>query len=180
MKYLKIFNNNIEYQAFKGGGDFITPNVSYIKETHGINLNPLVKELPLLPNINTSNLTTELISGQYYPNEANVFREIWNLYEEKTGTKEPELWIDPDGTVWCNNTSFDASKEPLYLNFLKDLWSHESDNPLMGTYSFSQSGIMFGSGPDGYSNNYVGALTMDAYFMRQFAINLQTGLVTLI
>ena len=40
MKYIKIFNNDTEYQAFKGGGDFITPNVSYIKETEGIKLKP--------------------------------------------------------------------------------------------------------------------------------------------
>ena len=41
MKYLKIFNNSADYQAFKGGGgDYITPNVSYVKETEGIKLKP--------------------------------------------------------------------------------------------------------------------------------------------
>ena len=40
MKYIKTFNNSADYQAFKGGGDFITPNVSYIKDTEGIKLKP--------------------------------------------------------------------------------------------------------------------------------------------
>ena len=38
MKYLKLFNDNNEYQAFVGGGDYVIPNVSYIEETQSINL----------------------------------------------------------------------------------------------------------------------------------------------
>ena len=32
MKYIKKFENTAEYQQFIGGGDYVTPNVCYIKE----------------------------------------------------------------------------------------------------------------------------------------------------
>lgn len=32
MKYLKKFQTNADYQTFKGGGDWVTPNVSVIEE----------------------------------------------------------------------------------------------------------------------------------------------------
>ena len=38
MKYLRIFKNDAEHQQFKGGEDYITPNVCLIKETNGIKL----------------------------------------------------------------------------------------------------------------------------------------------
>lgn len=48
MKYLKVFNNSTEYQTFKEGGDFITPNVSYIKEMEGIKLKPYTPPPPAM------------------------------------------------------------------------------------------------------------------------------------
>ena len=33
MKYIKLFKNDAEYQAFKGGGDYITPNLCLNSET---------------------------------------------------------------------------------------------------------------------------------------------------
>ena len=42
MKYLKIFKNESDYYTFKGGGDFITPNVSFIEESNGIKCNPYI------------------------------------------------------------------------------------------------------------------------------------------
>jgi hypothetical protein len=46
MKYLRVFNNDTEYQQFKGGGDYITPNVCLNRETKGIIVQP--KEKPKL------------------------------------------------------------------------------------------------------------------------------------
>jgi hypothetical protein len=31
MKYLRVFENEDDYQAFNGGGDFVTPNICFIK-----------------------------------------------------------------------------------------------------------------------------------------------------
>ena len=153
---------------------FITPNVSYIKETHGINLKPLVKELPLLPNINTSNLATELISGQYYPNEANVFKQIIDLYKERTGEiNYYTFYIEYDGIIRCNDKSFDISNEPLYKNYLCNIWCHDG-NIMNPSFCFNTDGIMFTS-----ENTITALTTMDGYWMREFNWNLNTGLVTL-
>ena len=38
MKYLKRFNKNVDYDAFKNGDKYITPNISYINESRGIRL----------------------------------------------------------------------------------------------------------------------------------------------
>jgi hypothetical protein len=36
MKYLKQFNAEVEYASYKNGNDFITPNVSWVKETNSV------------------------------------------------------------------------------------------------------------------------------------------------
>lgn len=38
MKYLKRFQTNADYQTFKGGGDWVTPNVSTIEESKKCNI----------------------------------------------------------------------------------------------------------------------------------------------
>lgn len=38
MKYLRVFNNDAEYQQFKDGDEYITPNVCLNKETNGIKI----------------------------------------------------------------------------------------------------------------------------------------------
>ena len=42
MKYLRVFNNDTEYQQFIGGGDYVTPNVCLNRETKGIVMKPNV------------------------------------------------------------------------------------------------------------------------------------------
>ena len=43
MKYLKYFEEASEYEAYKNGSDYVTPNVSYVVETKGINYEPYVE-----------------------------------------------------------------------------------------------------------------------------------------
>ena len=57
MKYLKIFSNNTEYQEFKDGTDYVTPNVSYITNENTIVLKPHIP-----PKIATFNVTEEHLS----------------------------------------------------------------------------------------------------------------------
>ena len=40
MKYLKKFNTQTQYESFKGGIDFVLPNVSYITGENSINYTP--------------------------------------------------------------------------------------------------------------------------------------------
>ena len=48
MKYIKLFKNDAEYQAFKGGGDYITPNLCLNSETWETKCEP-EKEISLFP-----------------------------------------------------------------------------------------------------------------------------------
>lgn len=43
MKYLKKFHTNADYQTFKEGDDWVTPNVSTIEEDNGIFYNEILK-----------------------------------------------------------------------------------------------------------------------------------------
>jgi hypothetical protein len=45
MKYLKYFKEASEYEAFKNGGDFILPNVSYVVDGSEVKFNPNAKPL---------------------------------------------------------------------------------------------------------------------------------------
>jgi hypothetical protein len=40
MKYLKKFNQASEYEAFKAGDEYITPNVSYIEDGNLVKFSP--------------------------------------------------------------------------------------------------------------------------------------------
>lgn len=42
MKYIKLFNNDAEYQTFMGGENYITPNICLNKETKQVNINPKI------------------------------------------------------------------------------------------------------------------------------------------
>jgi hypothetical protein len=44
MKYLKYFEQASAYEAYKNGSDFITPNVSYVKETKDISYEPKIEK----------------------------------------------------------------------------------------------------------------------------------------
>lgn len=57
MKYLKIFNNNVEYQEFKDGTDYVTPNISYITNEKTLVLKPRIPK-----KIATFNVTDEHLS----------------------------------------------------------------------------------------------------------------------
>jgi hypothetical protein len=47
MKYIKRFNKTSDYETFKSGEDYITPNVTYISEIKGFRFNPKTK--PVTP-----------------------------------------------------------------------------------------------------------------------------------
>lgn len=49
MKYLKLFNQDAEYQQFKESEDFVLPNVSFVEETKVVKFNPYTA--PTSPNV---------------------------------------------------------------------------------------------------------------------------------
>ena len=58
MKYIKLFNNDAEYQAFRGGGEYITPNLCLNSETWETKCEPkeevVSNEITFIVGINTS------------------------------------------------------------------------------------------------------------------------------
>lgn len=40
MKYLKVFKNASDYQEFRGGGDYMTPNICLLEDNYNIVLEP--------------------------------------------------------------------------------------------------------------------------------------------
>ena len=86
MKYLRVFNNDAEYKQFKGGGDYITPNVCLNRETNGIKCEAYI---PPPPPVQTSNeiwytSTDGNIVTPYYEDifDANI---VSNIYENGKG-----------------------------------------------------------------------------------------------
>lgn len=62
MKHLKLFKTEAEYTAYKDGEDYVTPNVSFIEETKGVNYEPVV----------TIKLITFAISGTEFQAEEGM------------------------------------------------------------------------------------------------------------
>ena len=45
MKYLKKFNQTSEYEVFKVGDEYITPNVSFVKDSNEVMFNSVIKQI---------------------------------------------------------------------------------------------------------------------------------------
>lgn len=58
MKYVKSFNNDAEYQQFKEGENYITPNLCLNKETMQVNVNPKIN-----PKLTQNSLSFELLNN---------------------------------------------------------------------------------------------------------------------
>ena len=46
MKYLKYFETEAAYEAYKNGSEFVLPNVSFVVENTGVAFNPYVAPVP--------------------------------------------------------------------------------------------------------------------------------------
>jgi hypothetical protein len=86
MKYLRVFNNDTEYQQFKDGDEYITPNVCLNRETNGIKCEAYI---PPPPPVQTSNEIwyTSNDGNIVTPYNTNVFGAniISNTYENGKG-----------------------------------------------------------------------------------------------
>lgn len=81
MKYLKKFQTNADYQTFKDGGDWITPNVSLIEEkVSSINNNHIMfNEVELISTFTISvDYASSDIEGPYNFKEGMTWDEFLN------------------------------------------------------------------------------------------------------
>jgi hypothetical protein len=70
MKYLKKFQTNTDYQAYKGG--YVTPNVCYVEETEGLVFKPEIIEN------NTLQFPVYLVEG--YNSPTDIMDYLYNKY----------------------------------------------------------------------------------------------------
>ena len=56
MKYLKYFETEAEYTAYKNGSDYVLPNVSYVEEINNVDYNPI--ETILVCTVNVTDTTS--------------------------------------------------------------------------------------------------------------------------
>jgi hypothetical protein len=81
MKYLKKFNQASEYEAFKAGDEYVTPNVSNVVSTGVVHYGPYVEE----PGIGTLSITSEADPNIEYDRfESILTRVYYFVFDEST------------------------------------------------------------------------------------------------
>lgn len=123
MEYLKIFSSESDYQTFKEGNDWITPNVSIIEENKGIKYNAKKLAFTLKDGDNGDNgvYVFNLLFNKYGLNYNGTITETITItdtvYEngtyntikiENTGTGriyfgETHAYLQPDGYLYSAN-----------------------------------------------------------------------------
>jgi hypothetical protein len=127
MKYLRIFNNNSDYQSFIEGDDYITPNICYVEETESLVAKPEKITFPLY--IGDFNLVSDDEFQTIYTKEGN-FTKLVNLLRstvlsngieygehlilENLNDYGIEIYIDCEG-VWDPITGLRLTFNNLYL-----------------------------------------------------------------
>lgn len=116
MSNIKNFETPADYQSFKGGGEMVKPNVSYVKETNEVHYNP--------------RFAFYFEPGNYYVEEANYLKEIhdsiYNMAQSTGGyviNKYGEVSTMRDGII------ANIQNEP-YFNYFKKLIIYNRDNTI--------------------------------------------------
>lgn len=137
MKYLKLFQTEDEYIAYKNGGDFISPNVSYVIENNIVNYNLLTVEHKSLLKCtfnateenklaiaNTSNIKSFKVDGNIIPTD----RKLTYI-----NNSEIQLNYFPEEDITTINCPDEYFIAPDDLKYIKFMINPETVNE-MGTY----------------------------------------------
>ena len=119
---LRVFETESDYDSAKDG--FVYPTVSYVKDVDDVRY----MSKPLLPIIDTTGYATEFTLGEYYPQEALVFKAIYDMYASQIPNGVDNICIY-QGVLYearwnSNNREFKkfiiafVGNEPLYKNYL--------------------------------------------------------------
>jgi hypothetical protein len=120
MKYLRLFENESDYQSFKEGSEYITPNVSYLSDLNTAILNPYIPPISLCDIAYWNGSTVKTIS-----------KDDWNT---SLGTPIGVVVIPegmlPDGKARIISlTPFDINGNPTSLHSGM-MWGNENDTSL--------------------------------------------------
>lgn len=107
MKYLRKFQTNADYQAYKGGGDWVTPNVSLITGDNNIVYEPLASAVSLI--------TFTIYSVEYQAEEGMT----WGEWVDSEYNTKSDTFTNHDPYIHAGGESFICSEneaEDGYLN----------------------------------------------------------------
>ena len=130
---LRLFETESDYDSAKP--DFVYPTVSYVRDVDEVRYMEATKAL-LPRNINTTGYATNFVRGQYYPQEALVFKAIYDMYNQTVNidTDNNTLYYYKDvyneNGDWVDNELVvlgDLSNEPLYTNYISKLKENIND-----------------------------------------------------
>ena len=126
---LRVFETESDYDSAKP--DFVYPTVSYVRDADEVKY----MSKPLLPIIDTTGYATQFNLGEYYPQEALVFKAIYDMYQSRIPTDTEyyyQLFIHPDGNIgmtWVVNGESqyeifaNVTSEPLYINYINHIFT---------------------------------------------------------
>ena len=102
MKYLKLFNQASEYEAFKVGDEYVTPNVSHVVSTGVVHYEPYVEE----PGIGTLLITSEADPNIEYDRfELTLTKVYYFVFDESTQALDYCTYYGGHRTVNANTMS---------------------------------------------------------------------------
>ena len=134
---LRVFETESDYDSAKDG--FVYPTVSYVRDVDEVRY--MEAPQPLLPrDIDTNGYTTDFVNGQYYPQEALVFKAIYDMYssylrdeiQDNICIESGELYariMDEYGVYNRLDIAY-VGNEPLYKNYLINFESDGDRNEL--------------------------------------------------
>ena len=115
---LRVFETESDYDSAKDG--FVYPTVSYVRDVDEVRY----MEKSLLPMINTTGYATNFVRGQYYPQEALVFKAIYDMYAPQIPEGGGNSIYINQGELFVEDGNFNkivigfVGNEPLYKNYL--------------------------------------------------------------
>ena len=120
---LRLFKTESDYDSAKD--DFVYPTVSYVRDVDAVRY----MSKPLLPIIDTTGYATDFVAGEYYPQEALVFKAIYDMYASQIPAGGSNSICIQQGelnvSIWNSNIlEFErldiayVGNEPLYKNYL--------------------------------------------------------------
>ena len=148
---LRVFETESDYDSAKT--DFVYPTVSYVRDIDNVRY----MSKPLLPIIDTTGYATEFVVGEYYPQEALVFKAIYDMYQSQIPEGglnciciyEGELYV-LDGNYEKIPIAF-VGNEPLYENYLIN-FETENNTDTFGDINMQYNEVLFTRRSNDYLN----------------------------
>ena len=160
MKYLKRFNKTSDYEAFKNGKDYVTPNVTYISEIKGFRFNPKTK--PVVP---PSEPTLAMAGDVAYWDGSKVKTTPLSSWNTTLGTPVGVVVVPegfaPDGKVRIIGLKpVDKNGNQSNSHFDMEWGPYRTDTSLA---NFATLPITDNAGSTSSGSNYYGFLPSDSF-----------------